>query len=286
MPRSRQWVAKARTYPAEVQAVADKLAPKVRKQFLDAWAKAAKQVGEAQLAAAIAAKDLGKVAKLFDVGGLDKAFKSMIETLTQGFGAAGETSFDRLASDGPLVGAFDLSNPRAAKWARANGAKLVKGLEQSAKGVIKELVAKGTENGTTVAQTARLLRGSIGLTERQAKAVTNYRAELIAKGKTPDAASKTAGNYATQLLNKRAKTIAVTETQTAVHRGQREAWEQAADKGLIDRDKTSRTWVCDPDACDECEPYDDTSVDFSDEFDDGDPPLHPMCRCNIRLEFD
>jgi hypothetical protein len=44
-----------------------------------------------------------------------------------------------------------------------------------------------------------------------------------------------------------------------------------------------RVWVIQPGACDECSPLDGVTVAVEDEFEDGDPPLHPNCLCAIEM---
>ena len=59
-----------------------------------------------------------------------------------------------------------------------------------------------------------------------------------------------------------------------------DAWDQSGEV-------VGKQWLISPDACPECEPYADEIVSLkgnfysSSEFADGDPPLHPNCRCSI-----
>lgn len=50
----------------------------------------------------------------------------------------------------------------------------------------------------------------------------------------------------------------------------------------------SKRWdaTLDGDTCDECSLLDGLRIPLKDEFDPGDPPLHPHCRCSIEYSFD
>lgn len=292
--RSPRWqpTRKAWSYPSEVQAIADRLAPRVRKRFLAAIARLGDAPEAREVEAAIRSGDAVALARLFRVPELVDQLDGALAAITQAFGAAGETAYDRIAGQTPLAGAFDVTNPRAIDWARTHGAELITGIQTSARAVIREIIGSGVEQGRTVAESARLIRRLIGLTERQAQAVIAYRAQLAEDGRDAEAIARLGERYARQLLNFRARVISITETQTAVHEGQREAWRQAAGKGLFDPETATQVWMSDPDACDICAPMDGQEVAFGEQFETGDgeaidgPIVHPMCRCNVSLRFD
>lgn len=289
MRRDSRWrpTTKANGYPSAVQAIAARLAPAARRRFLAAIKKMADDAGTAAVEAAIRDRNTAELVRLFDVSGLTRRMDAALATVNQAFGMAGVVAYEGVASAVGLAGAFNVRNPRAAALIKNQGALLIQGLTASARGVIRDLVASGYETGRTPAQTARLIRKSIGLTERQANAVDNYLLRLFEDGKAVDAAVRSAERYATQLLNYRAKMISVQETQNAVHTGQREAWQQAADKKLFDPADTEKVWACDPDACPQCSPLDGEAVPFDEQFSAGvdGPPLHIFCRCNQSLRF-
>ena len=72
----------------------------------------------------------------------------------------------------------------------------------------------------------------------------------------------------------RAETIARTEIAIADVKGTLEGW-KASD--LV----AAKQWLTAPDCCDECQDLDGEEVPLDQEFDDGDPPLHPNCRCSV-----
>jgi SPP1 gp7 family putative phage head morphogenesis protein len=72
----------------------------------------------------------------------------------------------------------------------------------------------------------------------------------------------------------RAETIARTETATADTQGTIAGWRESGVVGGLQ-------WLAAPDCCDECQEMDGEIVPLDDGFPDGDPPLHPNCRCTV-----
>ncbi len=136
---------------------------------------------------------------------------------------------------------FDVSNPLAAQWAREHAAELAKGISETTREDIAAAIANQEETGESAYDD---ILDAVG---------DDARAELIAR----------------------------TETMFAANEGQRQAWDQAVDKGLLDED-SKRVWIAAGDACPECDELDgeETTLDGEYPGDGGDgPPLHPACRC-------
>lgn len=145
----------------------------------------------------------------------------------------------------PIKMTFNVANKAAADWVRAHAAQVAEDISQTSSDAIHAAVAKAQEEG--------------GLREQ-------YDAILAAVG---DEA--------------RAELIARTEAMTAVNEGQRQAWAQAEDEGLLTGDERVE-WIATSDACPEiCEPLDGTTRPLDGEYDNPDggdgPPAHPNCRC-------
>jgi hypothetical protein len=155
-----------------------------------------------------------------------------------------------------------------------------------AKEIIAEIVGDAVNGKYTYASAAREIRDTIGLDPRRYEALQNYEASLVELGVSGDALDGKLARYERTLLKSRSETIARTEIMRAATAGQREAWEEAARQGLLRRDEWNRVWKTTDDErlCDECGPMDEEWVAFNDEFQGGDPPLHPNCRCTIKLE--
>lgn len=150
---------------------------------------------------------------------------------------------------GPLRMQFDAQNPAVIEWARKHAAELV----------------------TQVTDTTR---------ERIRLAVE----ELQAEGDWEFAHDRIAAAVGDQ---DRADLIARHETMLAAGEGQRQAWAQAEDEGLLTGDE-QRGWIVTPDEklCPICEGLEDKVADLDGVYvsDDGDeydgPPAHVLCRCS------
>lgn len=138
---------------------------------------------------------------------------------------------------------FDVKNVAAAKWAREHAAKLIDGIASTTEQAIKDAVARAQEEGDLSGQYDEVL-AAVG---------DEARADLIAR----------------------------TEAMTAANEGQRQAWDQAVDEGLLTGNEQAE-WIATSDACPECEALDGELRPLDGEYlhDGGDgPPLHPNCRC-------
>ena len=72
----------------------------------------------------------------------------------------------------------------------------------------------------------------------------------------------------------RAEMIARTETAVADVQGNLIGWKES---GVV----AGKEWLLSDDACDDCTAYDGVKVGIDEEFAEGDPPLHPRCRCDV-----
>ncbi|MHC4504911.1 MAG: phage minor head protein [Planctomycetota bacterium] len=205
---------------------------------------------------------------------------------------------------------FDLLNPRSVDWIDRNAARLIREFGSSSQEAIRNLIRQAFDEGIPPRATARLIRQTgIGLTDRQSKAVLRFRDRLMrdaAEGRIRATQGQIAARverYARKQLRRRTETIARTETMFANNAGQIELWNQAADKGLIDRSQAQLVWLThfDERTCEICAPMDGMAIDMGGSFDvkvpgvDGSilreytamhPPAHPSCRCETILDPD
>lgn len=185
---------------------------------------------------------------------------------------------------------FDRTRPEAASWANNNAGSLISNFNREQEAVLRDLISRASMGNMTVDSVARELRNSIGLTSQQSEWVENrWQREFAARirdGWNPrDAealADQASERYYQQVLRYRAETISRTEILTASHEGRREAWAQGIEGGWIDAD-WDQQWDAADDACDICEPFDGMRAPVAEGFPDGEPPLHPNCRCDVVL---
>lgn len=138
---------------------------------------------------------------------------------------------------------FNASDPRAIKWAKQHAAELAKDISAVTEERVRAAIATALEGGS-VADAQDEIAAAVG---------DEARAEVIAR----------------------------TESMMAANQGQREAWAQAADEGLLPVD-AQREWIATSEACPECDALDGEVVGLDEQYpnDGGDgPPAHPNCRC-------
>jgi DNA topoisomerase-1 len=179
---------------------------------------------------------------------------------------------------------FDSSNPASIEWAREHAGKLITGMKEDAKAAVRTIIADGIEQGRSVKDTAELLKDAVGLTERQGNSLLDLRDQLEEEGLSKSEIRDELAARSEEMTDDRAEVIARTETMAAANEGQQELWDQAIEKGLL-TGAEMKEWIYTPDgnACDDCEELDGQTVPVDEEFPDGDPPLHPNCRCTFGI---
>ena len=148
---------------------------------------------------------------------------------------------------GPFQIVFDIDNPASADWADKHAAELIDGITETTRERINNAVAEYLET-------------------REWE--TFYDEVLASVGE------------------ERAYTIARHEPMVAVHEGQREAWAQAEDEGLLSGDEKV-VWIItgDDKVCPICLDLDGRTRDLNGVYEGSDgeiydgPPAHVLCRC-------
>lgn len=197
------------------------------------------------------------------------------------------------------------------------------GIKDEARRAVSNVVTAQLQNGLNVQRTADLLKVHVGLTERQSVRIMNLQLADIQRRERLQSrlnllnaqglgASRSASKVKRDLAdltdqkielrtlrrsesaaNQRARAIARTELNRAVNAGQMLVWNEAADQGLIDRDKQVKVWVTIPDndRSEICADLDGVRVGLDEQFyvaQTGElvdhPPAHPNCRSSLVLE--
>ena len=222
------------------------------------------------------AADLNEIAALIEAGRLEEAF-TMTLSRTPKLGNLYVDSFMAAAKDtaeffnknvGGIIIDFDQTNPFSLQVARENQLRLVREFGATQRAATREALIEGIRTGANPLEQARNFRNSIGLTERQVKAVNNYR-RLLNEGdraaldralrdkrfdRTIRAAfdsdkpltqaqiDKMVGRYQERYLKYRSNVIARTESLKSVHAGKNAMYKQAIDDGHLDANNLSQEW--------------------------------------------
>jgi len=211
----------------------------------------------------------------------------MVPEWTAAATLAGERLAGQINKAVPKVGElfqFSVTGRRIADWIEGHGGELAVNLTQSQHRALRAVIKQYTVvEPLPVDEVAIRIRPIIGLTEREALAVSAYRAELAKEGTlSAIKIEKKVQDYAAWLHRRRATRIAITETAVAFKQGQRESMIQAREKGWFGG-RLLKTWLVADDErlCPECSAMDGETVLFDQPYSNGlmTPQLHPLCRC-------
>lgn len=225
--------------------------------------------------AAQAVQSLEEIADLIEAGRLSQALAVAdrigpgVSTALEGaYVAAGLSAAEVLRSQTGSLMEFNSLNARAQSYLTAQRLRLVRELSDETRRAARVLIDDAFQRGLAPVEQARALQHSIGLTERQARAVANYR-RLLERGSaealerrlrdrrfdpsvrraisgeralTRDQIDRMVERYRERYVRYRAQTIAETESRAAVHAGDEELWRQAIEEGEISADRIVNTW--------------------------------------------
>jgi len=267
--------------------VADSKLGKTKKAFLMAIAATQDKAVVSRMAEALENGDLAAVENMIDWAAFDAGQGVVKEIFQEIVDEVGKATARRLGEKLKVELRFDLLNPRAVKFINQRTGELITQVTEESKKAIRSIVRQAFEEGGHPYEQAKKIMQHIGLTERQSQAVENFRRRLIEDGVSKAEADRRAEAYAKRLLRDRAETIARTETMMASNEGQREAWRQVVEEGLLDETEFEREWIVTPDdrLCDRCLAMDGKRAPINETYEGGTegPPLHPRCRCTEGL---
>lgn len=227
--------------------------------------------------------DLDMLADLFEAQRWDAAFE-IIEREAARIAAGSNLMFVRAGQDTAeflataKIGriAFDQVNQRAVLQMQSNRLNLIRQFADGQRDVLREVMRGGIARGLNPIDQAREFREVVGLTDRQARAVINFRRLLGQAGREefgaaqrealtrrlrdkrfdrsilaairdeqpldPAHIDRMVDRYRQRYVKHRAENIARTEALRSVHQGTNEAWQQAIDLGQISEDEIEQTW--------------------------------------------
>ncbi len=309
--------------PVSFQRLVRSVADRYGQQAAIAWTKTVlghqSRINEAALRAAITTRSLDRIARVVGAADLQRGMQSALtQPFVAGAQAAGQRGAEILREYG--IGAqFNAAHPDVIQFARQHAAEAVVGVAKETKRVIAEVIARGAERGLTVVEQARAIREVVGLppnwaqapalradelragqtaaaTARRLSAATKQQIRAaIRTGKVTDAfVRKVQDEYTASLINRRALTIARTESIRVAHHGLQEGWRQAQAQGVLPP-STRKFWIVTPDERLSPEHARIPSMNpkgrkIEEAFVTTEglhmyPPSRPNCRCGVALAF-
>lgn len=286
--------------PDDILRIADRLAPSLRRAFIEAVEALRAAVPINEIADILEAS--GDIADLLaEIRLTTEELKPIQDILTEAAGKSAGVAAAEFGLD------FQLVNPRAVRWAAEHSSTLITGIDSETRDAIRRVITMGQAEGVNVREQAKLIRSLVGLTQRDALAVDRMWRGALEVSEAQ--AERSAQRMADRLLRRRAENIARTETLTASNMGVQLASRTAQDQGLLPLD-TQKVWIVTHDArlCPVCAPMDGQVVAVGEAFVSTEeavgfaggrvketkpivqtttltPPLHPSCRCAIGLVF-
>jgi hypothetical protein len=219
---------------------------------------------------------LSELARLLEQGRIDEALSTLDRAAARLGNVYSQTyvvSGQRTAgvvrrASGDIVIDFDQTNDRAVNHMRRNRLRLIREFGDQQRRATHQALIEGMKRGDNPRAQARNFRQSIGLTERQSRAVQNYRRMLeeldpellnrrlrdrrfdrtvqnairTQRRMTPAQIDRMVQRYYERYLTYRAETIARTEALGSVHSGSHEMYGQAIDEGTLQAEQIVRIW--------------------------------------------
>lgn len=145
-----------------------------------------------------------------------------------------------------------------------------------------------TEQPLSIAETERVLRGNVGLTEPQTKKLTKEISRWKAEGYSDKEIATKSFDFEQKRIKARAKLIATQETRVAYNAASIDAYAEASAEGLFPPElQPFKIWDARPKCCAKCCALQDQAVPISQPFSDGStgPPQHVQCDCTMSTEL-
>lgn len=248
--------------------LADRLEPEFRQALLAMIAALSRGPSASALEAALEAGDLAAVIRLFEVSFGDAATTAGVSVMVPPYQSLLRRSGTSTLRALGLPIAFEAATATAEDWIHHRSATMVQGIAEDALVSLRAALGAGYRQALGSRYTARQIRHLVGLVPSHAGAVVRYTEGMIRQGVPPERVAHFSQAYAQRLLNWRADAIARTETMTAAHAGQYEAWRQAFAQGLYRLHETWVEWVVTEDdrLCPKCAPMDGKRVRYGEFF--------------------
>lgn len=199
---------------------------------------------------------------------------------------AGEVVASNVASPKTMP-PFNKSNPRIFAKVREQMDAMINDLVKETRQSVYEEARQMARQGKTPNEIAQNIKNRLGLTSLQTRSMQKLERDLIAKKVPARQRRRILKKEYEKKLMYRAERIARTESIRAVSEAQLIHWKDLANRGLIDGEIARKEWVVTPDdrLCELCAPLagERRKLDEAFSFGGQSPPLHPNCRCSMRL---
>ena len=273
--------------PNTLHALVDPAVPALTSALAAALQDVLSPAARAALATALSTGDLVTAHRIIEHAWMTtgvSAVRGVLEAvMTQiAFAAA-----DQMATAPRLAFTFDRVDPFVVQAIRESAATAVTEIDTATRAALQGILERGSAAGTPLGTQVKEISALVGLTERQALSVQNYRAMLHDEAVAPTRIDTQIGERIAQLKTQRAETIARHEAMRAANRGRQAAWGQAVRAGLLKPDEWLRFLIVTDDdrlceLCRDAEDQNSAGVGLEEPFETLDgfqymPPFHVTC---------
>jgi len=186
---------------------------------------------------------------------------------------------------------FDPRAPKTLKFLSNTTANRLELVTNSGREATRIMTFEAFDKGIPLPRASQMIRGSIGLNAKQARAVVNLRNTLAAEGLSQAKIDSKIVAYTKRALRSRSLTIAQTELTDVISQGQLDMWDQAVVDGVISMKTWEKVWVATRDSKTSriCLDLDGQAVPLNKQFIDPSgvlgpfdrPSAHPNCRSSL-----
>jgi len=245
------------------------------------------QIDLERLAEAIAAGDLSAAEREAGVdsnGWALSAFAAFIGPIVRDiFEEAARDAADEIGID------YDLMDEDATLAQRDLQREMILVMGARARETVLGVTMRGARAGLSAVMIAGMIKGGLWIADRNAAAIDAMVARMRSEGLKERLVLTARARAILRALRIRARAIAASETTRILARASRYMWRLGIKLGALDPNVAEVEWETERDnrVCPVCEPLDGdvlTLREYLDSgFDAGEPPLHVLCRCRLRL---
>ncbi len=222
------------------------LQPDVAAAVLRAFAILRDTLSESELAQAIESGQFDVlVAQVFSEAIMDRAFIPVRQRIRDTVASGLRYTAPSLPKGGKINGVlsvvFDHLSPNVITAVRRLETAVLQSLTIDTREAMRAFVENGIRDGVGPRTIAREIRPIVGMSPTQSENAIKYEAKLVDAG-AGNIAKKVAA-YQRKAISVNAEAISRTATLDAFKLGQRLAYEDAIAKGIIDRDRLTKTWI-------------------------------------------
>lgn len=278
-------------YAAAVALLMRRFEPRISKAFINALNQIKNSVPLEKITELLQTARYGEIIQLFDQDLTRAAFGEFTTALTNTYIEAGTANAAMVppitvTPKVPILGEiptamevsvhFDVLNPAMIQSMQEYKLNLVQGLTSEVREAIRAEIFRALDKGMNPLDTARMLRGMIGLTEHQRNIIATYRSQLESIGTDKQAVGtgplkrllrdKRSDNkivraiknnekldaeyinnlverYQNRFIQYRAQTIARTESISLINKSNLQLWHNMVDEGIVSENEIVRKWI-------------------------------------------